>query len=248
MSRQLRRSAPRRTGERTRLQPALPAGQTRSGTAANLIYAELRQDIVALRRRPGEPILEKEIALARGVSRTPVREALLRLADEQLVEIRPQSGTFVGRIPIDALPERILVRTALEELIARLAAQHAQRDQVAGLRAIVDRQRELAAQGDRDRFHESDEAFHAAIADAAGHPGIWTLIQQVKVQVDRLRRLTLPVPGRMRQIVREHGAVVDAIEAGDPAHAVTCMSAHLHALRTSIGDIRDLNPGFFVEG
>jgi DNA-binding GntR family transcriptional regulator len=222
--------------------------QGRTGTAANLIYAELRQDIVSLRRKPGDPILEKVIAVAHGVSRTPVREALLRLADEQLVEIRPQSGTFVGRIPIGALPERILVRKVLEELTSSLAAQRARREQVAGLHELVDDQRRLAAAGDRDRFHEADEAFHAAIADAAGHPGIWTLIQQVKVQVDRLRRLSLPVPGRMRHTADEHAAVVTAIEAGDAARAAASMGAHVHALQASIGDLRDLNPSFFVEG
>jgi DNA-binding GntR family transcriptional regulator len=240
----LARSKPRPSAWR----PVLVDSQARTGTAANTIYAELRRDIISLRRKPGDPILEREIALAHGVSRTPVREALLRLADEQLVEIRPQSGTFVGRIPVRALPEHILVRKALEELTARLAAENARREQVAGLDELIERQRKLAEAGDRDRFHEADEAFHAAVADAAGHPGIWTLIQQVKVQVDRLRRLSLPVPGRMRRTVDEHAAVVRAIEAGDPARAAERMAAHVHGLQTSIGDLRDLNPGYFVEG
>jgi DNA-binding GntR family transcriptional regulator len=236
---------PRRQAE---VPPRLGGSRARAVTAAHLVYRELRDDIVSMRREPGQPIVEKEIALRRGVSRTPVREALLRLADEDLVEIFPQSGTFVARIPLGALPEAILVRSALEQTTARLAAERAGAADITRLRDLIVRQRKLAARGDRDRFHAADEAFHVAIAEAAGHPGIWRFIEQVKVQVDRYRRLTLPVPGRMRRVVDEHAAVVEAIAAHDPAAAVAAMTAHLERLRGSIGDVRDLNPGYFVDG
>jgi DNA-binding GntR family transcriptional regulator len=222
--------------------------RARANNTAHLVYRELRDDIVSMRREPGQPIVEKEIALARGVSRTPVREALLRLADEDLVDIFPQSGTFVARIPASALPEAILMRTALEQTTARLAAERAEAGDVARLLEHLDMQRRVEARGDRDRFHAADEAFHAAIAETAGHPGIWRFIEQVKIQVDRYRRLTLPVPGRMRLVLGEHAAVVAAIEAHDPPAAAAAMAAHLEGLRASIGDVRDLNPDYFVDG
>jgi DNA-binding GntR family transcriptional regulator len=225
-----------------------PPSRARGNSAAHLVYRALRDDIVSMRRRPGSPIVEKEIALARGVSRTPVREALLRLADEDLVEIFPQSGTFVARIPVGALPEAILMRTALEQTTARFAAERADAGHLARLRDLIEHQRRVAARGDRDRFHEADEAFHAAIAEAAGHPGIWRFIEQVKIQVDRYRRLTLPVPGRMRRVLDEHAAIVTAIEAHDGPAAAAAMAAHLDNLRASIGDVRDLNPDYFVDG
>ncbi len=222
-----------------------PTAPARSHTAAKLIYRALRDDIVAMRMPPGEPINEKAVALKHGVSRTPVREALLRLSGEHLVEIFPQSGTFVTRIPIAALPEAILVRKALEELTARDAAHNAAADQVTALRQSIDLQQRLAHQGDRNRFHDADDAFHAAIADAAGHPGIWRLILQVKLQLDRYRRLTLPVPGRMTRVVDEHAAVVVAVAAQDAAAASAAMAAHLDGLSASIRDVRDLNPKYF---
>ena len=222
-----------------------PIASSRSHTAANLIYRALRDDIVAMRMTPGEPINEKALGLKHGVSRTPVREALLRLADENLVEIFPQSGTFVTRIPIAALPEAILVRKALEELTVREAAQNAGADQVAALRQSIDQQQMLARQGDRNRFHDADDAFHAAIAETAGRPGIWRLILQVKLQLDRYRRLTLPVPGRMNRVVDEHAVVVAAIAAHDPIAAGSAMAAHLDGLSASIRDVRDLNPKYF---
>jgi len=224
------------------------AGRARGTSAAHLVYRALRDDVVSMRRKPGEPIIEREIAVARGVSRKPVREALLRLADESLVEIFPQSGTFVARIPVSALPEAILMRTALEQTTARLAAERAGKSDVAHLRDLLKHQRRVEARADRDRFHEADEAFHAAIAAAAGHPGIWHFIEQVKIQVDRYRRLTLPVPGRMRHVIEEHAAIVSAIEAHDEHAAAAAMAAHLERLRASIGDVRDLNPDYFVDG
>src|SRR5947209_4557174 len=90
----------------------------RAETAAKALYRELKADIVSMRRQPGDPIVEREIAASYGVSRTPVREAVLRLADEALVDIFPQSGTFVAKIPLAALPEAILVRKVLEQLTA----------------------------------------------------------------------------------------------------------------------------------
>ena len=225
-----------------------PGPRPRAGNTAHLVHRELRDDIVSMRRKPGEPIVEREIALAHGVSRTPVREALLRLAGEELVDIFPQSGTFVARIPVAALPEAILMRTALEQTTARLAAERADASNLARLRELIERQRRVEARGDGNRFHDADEAFHAAIAEAAGHPGIWRFIEQVKIQVDRYRRLTLPVLGRMRRVLKEHAAIVAAIEAHDAPGAAAAMAAHLEALRASIGDVRDLNPDYFVDG
>ena len=224
-----------------------PGGRRPRATAAATIHAELRDELVSLARRPGEAIVEKEIAAAYGVSRTPVREAVLRLADEGLIEIFPQSGTFVARIPIAALPEAIIIRKALEETTARLAAERAGAVEIAAIEAILKRQREAGAKGDQQAFHRADEAFHAAIAEAAGHPRIWGLVQQVKVQVDRFRQLTLPQKGRMALVIREHAAVAAAIRRHDAAAAASRMGAHLERLLGDIVDIRHLNPQFFVD-
>jgi len=228
--------------------PPAAARPGRAETAAKMLYRQLKAEIVSMRRKPGESIIERDIASSYGVSRTPVREAVLRLADEALVDIFAQSGTFVARIPLAALPEAILVRKTLEQLTARLATEAASREQVMELYELIERQRRMQRAGNRDRFHEADEAFHARIAESAGHPGIWTLIQQVKIQVDRYRRLTLPVAGRMARVLQEHTAIVKAIEAGDPARAAAAMAAHLDGLSASIADVRDLNPEYFVEG
>jgi DNA-binding GntR family transcriptional regulator len=211
------------------------------------VYEALRHEIVWLRRKPGEAIVEKDIAAARGLSRTPVREALLRLAAEGLVDMIPKSGTTVARIPLALLREAIVVRKAIEQVTARAAAAHARRSDVAILRAVLERQREAEAADDRTDFHEADEAFHAAIAAIGGYPGIWTMLQGVKTQIDRYRQLTLPQSGRMARVIKEHAAVVAAIERHDAASAAAAMDGHLDGLELSMDDIQRMNPDFFYE-
>ena len=222
-------------------------GRPRAATAASRIYADLRGELVSLARQPGEAISESEIALSYGVSRTPVREAILKLADEGLVEIFPQSGINVSHISIAALPEAIVVRKALEETTARLAAERATPSQILALRSTVERQREADAAGDREAFHQADELFHATIAEVAGYPGIWKLIQQVKVNVDRFRRLTLPQAGRMTLVIDEHQRILSAIEAHDVNGAALTMGRHIERLLGDIAAIKDINPEFFDE-
>jgi GntR family transcriptional regulator, rspAB operon transcriptional repressor len=222
------------------------AGGVRARGIGAKIYADLRAELVSLKRLPGEPISEAELAKSYGFSRTPAREAVRKLADEGLVEIFPQSGTFVSRIPLAALPEAIVIRKALEETSARLAAERAQRSQTIALLACLERQREASRAGDRDAFHQTDEAFHRAIAEAAGYRGIWSVVEQVKVQVDRYRRLTLPQAGRMARAIREHAAIAAAIESGDGARAARAMGVHLDGLLSDIPGIRRLNPDYFA--
>ena len=198
---------------RRRAPNARPTGAARiadgSGTThSEIIRQRLRQDIVSMRLVPGTPILEKEIAKEHGVSRTPVREAVLRLAEERLIEVAPKSGTYVARIPLSALARGLVVRRALEGVTVRAATRFASASQLTGLRAIIQRQQETADAGDREAFHAADEDFHAAIAAAGRYRGIWDLIQQVKVHVDRYRRLTLPQEGRMERVIAEHTAIL----------------------------------------
>jgi DNA-binding GntR family transcriptional regulator len=200
---------------------------------------------VSLQRRPGEAISEAEIAFSYGVSRTPVREAILKLSDEGLVEIFPQSGINVSRISIAALPEAIVVRRALEETTTRMAAERATASQILALHSVVERQREADVAYDRDAFHQADELFHATIAEIAGYPGIWKLILQVKVNVDRFRQLTLPQAGRMATVIAEHERILSAIEAHDAGRAAAAMAKHIERLLGDIAALRHINPEFF---
>jgi DNA-binding GntR family transcriptional regulator len=164
--------------------------------ASARIQAALREAILGMRLLPGAALSEKDIAESYGVSRTPVREALLRLAEERLLDIYPQVGTFVSRIRLDGLSDAMVIRTALERVTVRAAAERTDAATGAELRANLARQRATDRAGDLDAFHAADEDFHQIIARAAGHPHLWRVVKQEKVQVDRCRLLTLPQPTR----------------------------------------------------
>lgn len=221
-------------------------GESDGISASRRIYDILRERILDLSMEPGMRIVERDIAAEHQVSRTPVHEAVQRLADEGLVEIMQRAGTFVARIPVDDLEDAMLVRTVLEVALIQKAAERVTPEAVALLRSIVEEQKACAATHDKSGFHRSDEAFHAALAEIAGHPGVWRTIQASKAQVDRFRRLTLPIAGRMDGVIVEHVAVIEALESGQAARAADAMREHLDHVLPAIKVTRGFRPDFFV--
>lgn len=221
----------------------IPAGRS---TAASMVQDELRRAILAMEIVPGAALVEKELTAHFGMSRTPVREALIRLKEEGLVEIFPQAGTFVARIPSEAIPEAVFIRQALEcatvDLVARIAAPEA----VSLLDATIARQHEAFEASDQEGFHRADEEFHEALAMVAGYPGIWKIAHAAKSQIDRCRRMTLPVPGRMSMVIREHLSIVDAVRRHDGPAAVAAMRKHLGTLLPDLVHLRAQHPDYFA--
>jgi GntR family transcriptional regulator, rspAB operon transcriptional repressor len=227
--------------------PSIDNGEPDAGVSASRrVYLCLRQRIVEMSMLPGARIVEREIAEELGISRTPVHEAVQRLADEGLVEVLPRSGTFVARIPLDALEEAMLVRNALETAIIEKAAERATTKGVARLRAILGEQEAAVLANDLRAFHRSDETFHATLAELSGYPGVWPIILQAKTQMDRYRQLTLPLEGRTTGVLAEHRAVVEAVASGDPRQAVAAMRDHLDHVLPVLEMTRKLRPEFFT--
>lgn len=215
-------------------------------TTATAIYDDLREAIVSMRLVPGTPLQEKALTQRFGVSKTPMREALIRLAEDGLVDIFPQSGTFVSHVPVASIPEAVVIRQSLEDTAVKRFAEVANAADIARIDAILAQQRMLADLGDTSAFHEADEAFHDAIALIAGYPNIPRLLRQVKVQIDRARRLTLPVAGRMHQVIGEHELLRDAVVRRDVEAARAAMKAHLSVVVPDVDRLRLQYPDYFV--
>jgi DNA-binding GntR family transcriptional regulator len=214
-------------------------------TAAESIYQKMRDDIVTMRLLPRTPLQESQLTKQFDVSRTPLREALIRLAKEGLVDVFAQSGTFVAPIPLGELPEAVAIRKALEQVTVERAARTidaAGRDK---LDDILRQQKSYAEDEDYEAFHQADEAFHEAIAMIAGYPGIWRLLKQTKAHIDRYRRLTLPVPGRMQRVIHEHRKVVAALRKGQVRDARVAMRAHLDAILPGPEPLLARHPDYF---
>jgi GntR family transcriptional regulator, rspAB operon transcriptional repressor len=225
-------------------QPRVPA--VKRTTTATAIYRDLYAAIVSMQLSPGTALNEKLLTERFRVSRTPVREALIRLVEDGLVDIFPQSGTFVSRIPVGQIPEAVIIRQALEDATVSRAAEVATSADVTSLDDVIARQKFYCGRQDLNAFHEADEAFHEAIAAISGHPGIWEYLKPAKIQIDRCRRLTLPALGRMEFVLGEHQMIRDAIAAHDVEAARVAMHKHLSAVLPDIDTLRSSFPDSFV--
>lgn len=213
---------------------------------AERVYQELRRKIRELALPPGAPLRKEEIALALGVSRAPVSEAIARLADEALVDVYPQHGSFVAPIRADDVRESLFIRTALEVEAIRRVTQQADAALLQHLEANLEHQR--AALKDRDfaRFYDLDEALHAAIFSATQTPRALKLLDAARAPLDRPRRIALPEVGRPEATFAEHRRLVDAIATADPEFAAAAMRAHLanvgKAIERELAQIDAHNP------
>lgn len=215
-------------------------------TTATVIYRELHTAIVSMQLIPGTALNEKALTEQFGVSRTPVREAIIRLVEDGLVDVFPQSGTFVAPIQVALIPEAVIIRQALEGASVERAAASSTSQDIDLLDEILARQAFYAERNNLDAFHAADEAFHEAIATIAHYPGIWQFLKPVKVHIDRARRMTLPALGRTDHVIAEHKIIRNAIESHDVAAACAAMKHHLSAVEPDINELRKSNPDLFV--
>jgi DNA-binding GntR family transcriptional regulator len=197
------------------------------GSAAQRIEQELRRAIVALELSPGTRLSEEAIAVRQGVSRQPVREALIALARTRLVEVVPQRGTRVAKISVAKMAEARFVREAIETAVVRRAAAAFDITARQRIDDLLDLQEKVARRGDRTSFQRYDEAFHVALCDGAGCPLAWQAVQDIKAHMDRVCQLTLHGPAAMLPLVEQHRAIVAAIDARNEAAADRAMRIHL---------------------
>lgn len=225
---------------------ALRVRRRERSTSASAIYRDLQAQIVSMALKPGAALGEQMLADRYGVSRTPVREALIRLSEERLVDVRPQQGTFVSRLDIALIPEAVVIRQALEGATVRQAARIASPKDIERLDDILAEQRFHRDRNALERFMQADEAFHEAIASIAALPGVWSYLKPAKVHIDRARWLTLPFLGRTTPVIAEHELIRDAIATHDDAAAVAAMTTHLQAVFPDIASLRTQFADYFL--
>ena len=217
------------------------------GTAREQTLETLRNEIITLHLAPGAALSENELAAEHGVSRTPVRESLILLQGEGLVQVYPQVGTFVSLVDPVRVAEAQFIReaiecTSLDSVEVPLSSTDAD--------ALVDnlrRQDLVAAHDDTDGFFELDEEFHRTLLGIAGHAGAWRTVTSQKAHLDRARRLSLVHTRPLPTLVKQHRAVADALVAGDKATALRHLRTHLRAVFDDIAAIRAARPELFSD-
>jgi GntR family transcriptional regulator, rspAB operon transcriptional repressor len=215
---------------------------SREPSKTDRVYQLLRRQIRELTLPPGTPLNKETIAVALDVSRAPVTEAIARLAEEGLVEVFPQHGSFVAPIRESDVRESLFIRAALEiEAIRRVALVR----EVEFLRKLDENliaQSKALADGDLSKFYDLDEAMHALIFASLRSPRALHLLEAARAPLDRIRRLALPEPGRAEQTLAEHHRLVDAIRSGDGEFAAAAMRVHLaNVARASESELAKLN-------
>ncbi|MCL4187579.1 MAG: GntR family transcriptional regulator [Rhodobacteraceae bacterium] len=216
-----------------------------AGTLSQRVYLSLKEAILALAYAPGEILRKGTICTALGVSRSPVSEALARLAAEGLVDVVPQAGSFVARLSMADIREGAFLREAIELAAIERVAETVTDEQLALLRRSLRLQEALVADDDRAGLYAEDAAMHALILSFTGFRKLAQVSETAWLHVNRARRLNLPLPGRLAATVAEHRAIITALAARDPVAARTATRHHLRQLLALIEPLERERPELF---
>lgn len=222
-------------------------GRIRGSTTRWQVYAQLRAEIVSLGLVPGTPVSEAELAEAYGVSRTPVREALIRLAEDHLVDVVPQFGTFVTRINVREVTDVLFIRETVERATLADIAERITDDDEADLRDLLGRQERAARRGDLTAWFAADEELHFTLQQIGDHMHTWSVIGWAKAHLDRVRMLSRPDAAALGTLHGTHTALVDHLVAGRVAEAGELLAGHLREVLDLLEPLQREHADYFSD-
>ncbi|GAB6927761.1 GntR family transcriptional regulator [Paenibacillus sp. JCM 10914] len=215
------------------------------GSAGNYVYNQLKQQIVSLELPPGTTLSEKEVSLSFEVSRTPVRESFVRLAQEDLVVVLPQRGTRVSLIDSELVEEARFMREQLERAVVRLACDEFPDNKLIELDENLARQQESIEQHDGKHMFELDESFHRILFEGCRKVGTWNVLQQMNAHLNRSRMLWLSADPDWSNLYEQHRAIVNAIRQHRADLAEQIMQEHLSLIISNLTVLKERHPDYF---
>ncbi len=221
------------------------SGSAPHGSAAARVYAALRSQIISLELLPETTLVRSEMAEAFGVSQSPVREAIQRLEQEGLVISYPQSRTVVSKIDVAHARETQFLRLSVELEVAQVLARAGDPALLTPASRILRMQKLAGEDRDIGEFNTLDRLFHLSLFEAAGVRALWHLISDRSGHIDRLRRLNLPDPGKIAEVIRHHEAILAAIASGDREAVDEAVRTHLSGTLAAVQKIMDQYPQYF---
>ena len=216
----------------------------RSRQVAIQIHEILRDRILSVELVPGSILSRASLQLEFGVSQTPVRDALMRLQEEGMVDVYPQYATVVARIDIAHARQAQFLRLSIELEAIRRLTEESPSETADVLQAILLRQETVASPQTYDVFDELDRAFHRTLYERAGILALWSTVRRQSVHLDRLRRLNLPMPGKMQNVVDDHRNIVDSVRRGNRQSAAEALRKHLSGTLSIIDLISEKFPDY----
>ncbi|KKM09848.1 hypothetical protein SY88_16800 [Clostridiales bacterium PH28_bin88] len=191
-------------------------------------YEVIKDAIITNRLQPNQVLTEEELAAQLGISRTPLRTALNRLAFEKLVEVSPGRGAVVARISLEEIHHLSVIREALEPLAAGLAVPHLTSEQIDGLEEALELQKASIEQGDYMEYLRQDLVFHNRLAFYSQNGPLAEIIENLSVKVQRFLILAQNLTQMAPVALHEHYAVLEALKNRDSDGAARAMKAHVH--------------------
>ena len=216
-------------------------------TTSKTIYYALREEIINLYLEPGTSISEKELSEKYSVSRTPVREALVRLAQEGLVNIYPQKGTVVSLIDLSAVEEGRFLREHLERAVVIEACKDFSQENILSLEMNLKLQKMYIENHDYKKLFEADEEFHKTIFEGCNKKRIWKSINDGSTEFQRIRMLRLATNSGWENIYAQHKEIFNAIKNKTPEKAEEFMKEHLNMVVFDKKQVKESYPNYFKE-
>lgn len=217
----------------------------RGVSKAVFVYEDLRAAIVSLALKPGARVDKTEICGRLHVSRQPLAEAIARLAEERLVDVEPQKGTFIARIRLSDVAEAAFVRRALETAMVAAIAPTIEETTLARVERILGYQAAAVKAKDTEEFYVLDVRFHTMLFERLAMRRVAEVVETSRAQLERTRRLLLPTPGRNQNTLREHRAIFAALQLRDPVKAARAMGEHLDEVMAELKRFAARQPDLF---
>lgn len=218
----------------------LPQDSTRE-----YVYKLLRSHIMELKYAPGSTISENEIAESLNISRTPVREAIIRLVQEKLIDVFPQRGTYISLIDIHHVEESKFIRETLERRVMQLACQVFREEDLFQLQKCLVLQELCIQEKQFLQFYEHDSSMHGAIFAGCDKAGTWEMIQQMHTHYNRVRILGISHGYELPDLLAEHRAMVAAIRERDVLAGERALDTHLNKVRMDLSRMLREFPEYF---
>lgn len=211
------------------------------------IYRVIRENIMTLNLKPGEAISEVELGNQLNVSRTPIREAVVRLSEEKLIDVFPQKGSFISKLDLTLIDEAVFLRELCEKEILRIACKDPNSTEL-----VKELEKNLAYQKiiidfeeDLRKFFDLDNQFHSLIFDYYNKKNIWKTIKKLATHYDRLRLIDAFDKSETIKTYEQHREIVDVIKNRAIEKIDTLVPEHLSKFRYVINNYLDEYPEYF---
>lgn len=213
-----------------------------------LVYEELKKNIMSMKLKPGQTMSTQEIAARLNVSRTPVREAFLRLQSEGLVEMIPQRETMVSRIDVKRVDQEKFIRECLELGVINPFLQKKDNSVIGKMAALIKLQEQCGRDGDFVGFLDADDRFHKVLFDVTGQQMAWEAIAGRNGHYNRLRILFVQKESAVESSIRQHGEIIKCLETGEEETIRKALVSHIQRPEMDKTGLIAAYPDYFDTG